>query len=535
MMQLSPWRIGVLAVLFLVPVLVLVGVGSYALWLWGVSLWFSLGMILCFGSGYFLAWRWQRKNDLLRVSFRPEEYWTDRDRTAWEVVTAKAKELEGVGQSQLTDPKFYFEYTQELGAAVAKIYQPKASDLYGTLTIPELLTCAELAVSDLNDLVQKYVPASHVITVNQLKSAKTAFDWFTRLNNVYWIVSSFLNPTETAIRYTTSKVAINTPIKGLQNNLILWLAVAYAHRLGHYMIELHSRRLKVGAKRYRELLAKHRLADEANAANTRATEASLSNAQSPARVDALSDNQPSSASHITIAIVGQTKMGKSSLVNALLGGAQAVTDVLPATKSVQRFTLSRQGTQLILLDTVGYAHSGPREDQLAETDQAAQQADVLILVLHARSPGRDADVQLLDRLHEYFAERADLRKPPILAVLTHVDLLTPAVEWSPPYNWREPTRSKEDSIRQALLTAREQLGDRVIAVVPVCLANGKLWGVDEELLPTLTTQLSDAKSVALLRTIKNESETDTINRILSQLKNIGIVSLKVFWENLHRK
>jgi predicted GTPase len=531
MLRLSPWRIGVLAALFLLPVVVLVSVGFYALWQWGVSLWFSLGMMIFFGTAYFLAWRWQRKNDLLQMSFQPEEYWTARDKTAWQVVQAKAKELEEVPQAQLTDPQFYFNFTQDLGVAVAKVYHPKASDLYGTLTIPELLTCAELAIADLNELVQKYVPASHLVTINQLKSAKVAFDWFNQLNNVYWVVAGFLNPLETATRYATSKIAMATPMKKLQNNLLLWFSIAYAHRVGHYLIELHSRRLKVGAKRYRELLAQHQTPGVAEA------EAPASGALTGTTGDgAAAPTSPvESITRITVAVVGQTKMGKSSLINALLGSNQAVTDVLPATRSVQRYTLTRQGMQLVMLDTVGYAHTGPKADQLAETESAAQNADVIVLVLHARNPGRDADIQMLDRLNDYFAARPDLHKPPIVAVLTHADLLSPAVEWSPPYDWKTPTRPKEHSIHQALLTAREQLGERVAGIVPVCLAQGKIWGVDEELIPLLTTQLSDAKSVALLRTIKNEIEADSMNRLLSQLKHAGLGGLKVLWESIKRE
>jgi hypothetical protein len=58
--------------------------------------------------------------------------------------------------------------------------------------------------------------------------------------------------------------------------------------------------------------------------------------------------------------------------------------------------------------------------------------------------------------------------------------------------------------------------------------------VDEELIPLLTTQLSDAKSVALLRTIKNEIEADSMNRLLSQLKHAGLGGLKVLWESVKR-
>ena len=47
--------------------------------------------------------------------------------------------------------------------------------------------------------------------------------------------------------------------------------------------------------------------------------------------------------------------------------------------------------------------------------------------------------------------------PPVLAVMTHIDLLSPALEWAPPYNWQEPERPKERQIQEALTAVREQL------------------------------------------------------------------------------
>ena len=72
---------------------------------------------------------------------------------------------------------------------------------------------------------------------------------------------------------------------------------------------------------------------------------------------------------MTIAVFGQVKAGKSSLINALLGEQRAVTDVLPTTAGVARYDLHPKGipSHLVLLDTVGYGHEGPKADQIAST------------------------------------------------------------------------------------------------------------------------------------------------------------------------
>jgi predicted GTPase len=91
-----------------------------------------------------------------------------------------------------------------------------------------------------------------------------------------------------------------------------------------------------------------------------------------------------------------------------------LTDVLPATSEVERYELQPEGvpTRLVLLDTVGYGHTGPKEDQLRTTRETAQQSDLLLLVLHARNPARQADAAMLKALRDWYADRPDLRMPP---------------------------------------------------------------------------------------------------------------------------
>src|SRR5262249_25079654 len=162
-----------------------------------------------------------------------------------------------------------------------------------------------------------------------------------------------------------------------------------------------------------------------------------------------------------------------------LGDQRARTDVLPATNEITRYELRPEGipTRLVVLDTIGYGHSGPQEDQLRATEEAVRQSDLVLLALHARNPARQADLVLLRSLKEWFATRIDLKMPPILGVMTHVDLLSPAMEWSPPYNWTKPERPKEHQVHEAWNAVREQLGEHLVGIIPVCVAPGKVYGV----------------------------------------------------------
>ena len=53
--------------------------------------------------------------------------------------------------------------------------------------------------------------------------------------------------------------------------------------------------------------------------------------------------------------------------------------LLPATAEISQYELKQEGiaTRLVLLDTVGYGHEGPRADKLRATENAARQSDLI--------------------------------------------------------------------------------------------------------------------------------------------------------------
>src|SRR5262249_28643388 len=105
--------------------------------------------------------------------------------------------------------------------------------------------------------------------------------------------------------------------------------------------------------------------------------------------------------------------------------------------------------------------------------------------------------------------------------MTHVDLLSPQMEWAPPYDWRTGTRTKEVQMAEASDVAREQFGLRVASVVPVCAAEGRVFNVEEELLPALLKQLDEARGVSLLRTLHAEADAAKVRRVFEQVKAAG--------------
>jgi uncharacterized protein len=210
----------------------------------------------------------------------------------------------------------------------------------------------------------------------------------------------------------------------------------------------------------------------------------------------------------------------------------AITDVIPATADIQRYELQPPGvpTRFSLLDTVGYGATELRDEQRLSMEAAARQADVVLLVLHARNPARQSDVEMLEALHRFLTSNPDLRKPPVLAVLTHIDLLSPTMEWSPPYNWQVPQRPKEKQIHEAVAAVQEQLGNYLVGVAPVCTAPGRVYGVDEWLLPALVGLLDQAHAVAFLRCLKAEINTGKVRKVFRQLLAAGKGVVTGMWK-----
>jgi GTP-binding protein HflX len=94
----------------------------------------------------------------------------------------------------------------------------------------------------------------------------------------------------------------------------------------------------------------------------------------------------------TVALVGYTNAGKSTLFNALTGSSAYVADQLFATldPTVRQVKLAGVG-EVVLADTVGFVRSLPHELVAAfrSTLQEARDADLLLHVVDASDPLRD--------------------------------------------------------------------------------------------------------------------------------------------------
>ena len=101
-----------------------------------------------------------------------------------------------------------------------------------------------------------------------------------------------------------------------------------------------------------------------------------------------------------IAIAGRPNVGKSTLVNAMLGEERVVVFDQPGTtRDSIRIPLERQDQHYVLIDTAGVRKRGRISDVLEKfsvikTLQAIEEANVVVLVLDARQEISEQDVSL---------------------------------------------------------------------------------------------------------------------------------------------
>ena len=545
--RLVKWKIAVVIGLFAAPCGFLIATGAYHLWDRGWSFTAWIPMAACFLASYVLAWYWTRQRRSAATTSAEIEkplpnYWTEQDRAAWAVVKTVADAATPLSTEELGNYDRLGLEAKTLALNIAQVYQPGTSDPFGHLTMPEIITCCELVAHDVSELVETYLPGSHILTVSDLKRARqfldTAATWYPRLRTAYWLGAAIFDPIRVAIQAGFTQGGMSPIFSRMQRNMIGWFHRAYLQRLGHYLIELNSRRLRVGTRRYQELMRQHQVPptepdgspsfgpptfSENNSSPAESSMSQSSDDRRPTTAEKeLAINSGQKTEAIRIAVVGPVKAGKSTLINALLGEQRAETDVLPRTSGVTQYEFRRPPLpSLLLLDTPGYGHDGPDDHDLELAQEAASEADLLLLALPARSAARAADQAFLDRLRSRFAASPHLRLPPTLLVLTQADLLSPAAECSPPYDWPTGQRAKEISIREAVAAATEQFGTQVLEVIPVAALPTRSFGVRDDLLPAIAEHLDEGRGVSLLRVLHAEAARDRRRRVVRQVVNAG--------------
>ncbi|MCC6511809.1 MAG: GTPase domain-containing protein [Pirellulaceae bacterium] len=510
-----PLRLVVLITLWVLPLIVYVGVGLIAIYQAG---WFSFiawSLPVLWLTAWLISRYWpppKLQNSRLVEPLTPLEFWTPQDAAALQIVDQFRASLPDIDRLSIADPNRYVSDAQALSQLLSQHYHPQSSNhAYRPLTIVELLSVIHLSVEDLEVWMLESVPGSDLVTIGQMEQVPS---WLRAVDigqSVLFVASSITNPWK-LLGYPLWRKAGRVTVE-LQNEVIRAFYQHYLRQVSFYLIEMYSGRLRGGSKQYRERFGR------------------LSSAVHQSGGDARLLQQCEVADTV-IAVMGQVKAGKSSLVNALIKDNVAVTSMLPETREVKRYEFPllesdsvpalaspERAHKLTLLDTPGYSEVDISRRQQSEIKSAVELADIVLLVLSATSPAKESDVQMLHELQAHYRGRVHLKPPPIIAVITHIDQLRPVREWTPPYDWRQPESAKEQSIAAAVAYARELFGEAVVGYACVYTGDGHApdTSVADEVVPQLLAHLNQGHSAAVLKAFYRQMSQRRYQQLAAQL------------------
>lgn len=113
------------------------------------------------------------------------------------------------------------------------------------------------------------------------------------------------------------------------------------------------------------------------------------------------DARPRPSSTPRVAIVGRQNVGKSTLLNRLLGAREAISDEEPGvTRDRLEIPVRWRGRTFLAVDTGGYVRRASGIEALVarQAERAAESADVVLLVVDAETGIQEEDAALAHRL-----------------------------------------------------------------------------------------------------------------------------------------
>lgn len=485
--------------LWALPIIALLPLGllwlqqAQALFVWLIA------MALCSAVGYGLQrWLLQRDRALLTESATsPDPNWPPAAEKVWEAVEKLANHTQPEDWP-LSDGGRLWVLGRTALETVARRYHPAVEQPTLELTVPHTLLIIERAACDLRAAVTQHIPLSHRLSIGDLIRA---YRWKTlaeRLLSVYRAGRWVINPADALLSEMWGRLR-GQAFDEAGIEMRRWLLREYVRKVGFYAIALYSGQLTLtDAQPTSEPLPKSKK-------DLKQADADQENRGEPLR----------------IVVLGRANSGKSSLINALFSRLTATTDVLPdTTTTLTPYRLERDGLDAALIfDTPGYDTPALNEKALRKV---VSDADLLLWVCPAHRADRGLDRQRLDAVRAWQAAQPHRPPPPLLVAVSHIDQLRPLRQWQPPYDLLRPQSSqKATNIRAAVEAVAADLAVSVAMVIPVCLAEERIYNVDDALWAAIFAQETPASRVRFLRCLEARKRSENWKLLSQQLTNAG--------------
>lgn len=194
-----------------------------------------------------------------------------------------------------------------------------------------------------------------------------------------------------------------------------------------------------------------------------------------------------------VAMVGRPNVGKSTLLNALLGQKLAPTSHKPQTTRKNLLgVLNPEGGQILLMDTPGHHQAkGPlNRFMVSQANEALREADVILYVAEARIDGQitPGNERLLGVLKK--------GEKPVVVALNKVDRI----------------RDKKKLLLH-IETLRDQLGDVMVGMIPISAMNKE--GL-KQLVVELGRALPESEPLVDPDEVTDQSERQVVSEFIRE-------------------
>lgn len=427
------------------PILVLAGVGLYFVFQHGYLLIFVAVLTVVSLLTKLLLWWVNRKVASVSLSdsdsiVEPSGDWSEREQEIWNRINAKI--------DQQLQQKDDWNQLQAHAVGIVRLAADEYECTEWDFSVPASLRMLEEVSRRYRQTLRTHVPFVEAVKVSHLRYAFHNQENIGRVGKTYrvarnlWRGVRLLNPAAAVASevrdYITgelfAKVSLETQWQLKKVFLQEVLSVA---------MDLYSGRFNI---------------DDADVQPANVTEDDRS-------------RMAVSLDPVRIAVVGQENCGKSSLINALRGEVNAQVDVLPVFGDTTVYTYSIDGVEHLHLVELPAIDGG--KANMDELVSELTESDIVMWVLKANQPARALDADLYSQFEKYYRGEDSLQKkqPILVGVLSHVDMLSPASEWNPPYDLGETDVEKVCAMNEALQYNRQLLPFE--NVIPISLAPDK--------------------------------------------------------------
>jgi uncharacterized protein len=502
---LRQWRIWVLVLLLVGPVLAYLGLGM--LWLWergwivataAAGVWVLAGVVFAV-----LAARWTKAANPIMppLDWDSPQTFSPLDREAWKLVQEEADRGETLPYDSLLGGDVYIETGRRLLNRLAAHYHPHATNLLDDVPLVELLTAFELAAEDLAGLCRN-IPGGDLTTLSHWKRVVQLSGYITKANDLYSYLLPFLNPVGGLARLGTREWIVKPAWKSMQQNVLRWFFQAYVNRIGVHLIELLSGRLAIGANQYRRLTRRPVAAYAVEADDIGPLNIAMAGARGAGKSR-------------LVALIKQTCMEDSSLIKARLASLGLDPSLLA------RLNAARWIEAPAYANATGKGETRRERAERQVTVAATIDCDLLVLVVDGRRQEHGEDIAFAKAWDHWFGEHPQREIPPALVVVTGVDRIEIGDGWKPPYDWSVGHGSRESTVRAHFDSLRSLLPPTFHEFVAAGLGDETPFGVLEQVIPSLATQLLRAERTALIRRLHEVAGRSKVGRLVHQLGEQG--------------